>query len=77
MNDAPKAHAHPPIKVTATDLELVFPEPQEPLLQGPGEPCTWETFMCETAVQTHCWFKHHGPNLSPPPFEERFTLDDQ
>jgi hypothetical protein len=30
--------------------------------------------MQETAAQTNYWLKHFGPDLSPPPFEERFSL---
>ncbi len=62
------------ITITSADLELTFPEPEEPLIQGPGEPCSWGEFMLETAVQTNYWLEHFGPDLSPPPFEERFSL---
>ncbi|MDF1812500.1 MAG: hypothetical protein P1V20_09800 [Verrucomicrobiales bacterium] len=63
------------IRITNGDLDMVFPEPDKPLLEGPGESCTWEECMRETAVQTNYWLKHFGPDLSPPPFEDRFSLD--
>lgn len=54
---------------------MVFPEPDEPLLEGPGEPCTWLEFMRETAVQTNHWLKHFDNEPPPPAWEEKFTLD--
>ncbi len=61
--------------IFADALTLDFPEPEEPLLEGPGESCSWEEFMLETAVQTNYWLKHFGDEDLPPPFEERFSLD--
>lgn len=63
-------------QITKADLEMVFPEPDKPLLQGSGEPCTWAECMEQTATMTNFWLKHYGPDeVLPPPWEERFTLD--
>ena len=74
MNDESKPKS-PPVKISAC-LDMEFPEPTEPLLEGPGEPCTWEECMRETALQTRHWLENFGPDLSPPPFEDRFSFDD-
>ncbi len=63
------------IEISEADLNLEFPEPTQPLLEGPGDPVTWQQFMQETAAQTNYWLKHFGPDLSPPPFDDRFCLD--
>jgi len=64
-----------PLQLTDADFSLEFPEPEKPLLEGPGEPCTWEECMRETAVQTNHWLKHFGHEPPPPPWEEKFSLD--
>lgn len=64
-----------PVHLSETDFDLRFPEPNEPLLEGPGDPCTWLECMHETAVQTNHWLKHFGNEPPPPAWEERFTLD--
>ncbi len=63
------------IEIKTTDLELNFPEPDCFLIEDAGPPIPWEQWMAETAAQTNYWLKHYGPDLSPPPFEERFSLD--
>ncbi len=62
--------------VKPSDLELEFPEPDVPLVQGVGEPCTWLECMRENAAQTHFYFKHYGPEPLPPPIEEPFVWDE-
>lgn len=62
----------PRIVVLALDLD--FPEPAAPLLQGPGKACSWRECMHETAAQTIYFLKHYG-HLRPPPLEEPFGLD--
>ncbi|MEX2579004.1 MAG: hypothetical protein WD342_08095 [Verrucomicrobiales bacterium] len=62
-------------RICRESFEMVFPEPDEPLLEGPGEPCTWLEFMRETAVQTNHWLKHFDNEPPPPAWEEKFTLD--
>ncbi|MEM7603164.1 MAG: hypothetical protein AAF357_17350 [Verrucomicrobiota bacterium] len=53
-----------------------FPEPDRPLLEGPGPPIPWDQFMAETAMQTNHWLEHFGKDeVLPPPWEERFSLD--
>ena len=57
------------------DLDLKFPEPERPLLEGPGESCIWAECMRETAVQTRYWLENFGHEPPPPAWEERFVLD--
>jgi hypothetical protein len=64
-----------PLHLTEDDLTLNFPEPAEPLLEGPGEPCTWEQWMDQTAAQTIYYLQHYGHEPPPPPPEEPFRLD--
>ena len=55
---------------------MTFPEPDRPLLEGPGEPVPWAQFMDETAAQTNDWLDQFGKDeVLPPPWEERFVLD--
>lgn len=64
-----------PLRLTKEDFDLEFPEPDVPLLEGPGEPCTWIQFMGETAFQTNHWLKHFGNEPPPPAWEEKFVLE--
>ncbi len=61
--------------ITVEDLEMIFPEPGGPLLEGPGEPCTWAECMRETAAQTRYWLKNFGNEPLPTPWEVRFELE--
>ena len=61
-------------RIAPLELELDFPEPAAPLLQGPGPACSWRDCMRETAAQTIYFLKHYG-HLRPPPLEEPFGLD--
>lgn len=54
------------------DLDL--PEPEVPLLEGPGEAVSWKSFMRQTAEQTNAWLDRHGHESPPPAWEERFVL---
>jgi hypothetical protein len=58
-------------------LDLDFPEPAEALLQGPGDACTWQECMRETAAQTIYYLKHYGHLPPPPPPDEPFSLDPE
>lgn len=64
----------PRTKITPADLEMNFPEPSGPLLEGPGLACSWHECMRETAVQVNHWLRHHGHEPPPPAWEERFVL---
>ncbi len=60
----------------AEALEMHFPEPDEPLLEGPGPPIPWSVCMQQTAAQTNRYLDQFG-HLPPPPCpEERFVLED-
>lgn len=62
--------------VSEATLAMNLPICDEPLLEGPGEPVSWEQCMAETAVQTNYWLKHFGKDeVLPPPWEEPFVLD--
>lgn len=63
------------LRLTEDDFALQFPEPEKPLLEGPGPRCSWAQCMRETAAQTRHWLKHFGDQEPPPPWEERFSLD--
>lgn len=66
-----------PIKIRPDDLELVFPEPDEPLRDHVHTPISWEQWMRETAARTNAYLKSYDRvndvTLSPP--TERFELD--
>ena len=63
-------------RIFADSIDMVFPEPDRPLLEGPGPPVPWEQFMAETAMQTNYWLDHFGKDeVLPPPWEERLILD--
>lgn len=61
-------------RIVPSALELDFPEPAAPLLQGPGKACSWRECMRETAAQTIYFLKQYG-HLRPPPLDEPFRLD--
>ena len=62
------------IAFSKEDLELDFPSPNEPLLEGPGDPCTWEQCMKDTAAQAVYYFRNFEdpPSVMP---EKPFILD--
>jgi len=62
-------------RIDPSGLDLAFPEPTEALLQGPGDACSWQECMRETAAQTIYYLKHYGHLPPPPPPEEPFSLD--
>jgi hypothetical protein len=64
-----------PSSISKADLEMVFPDPGTPLLEGPGDACSWIDCMRETAEQTRYWLKNFGDETLPPPWEEQFRLD--
>lgn len=65
----------PAPQIDSASLDLDFPEPGEPLLEGPGEACCWRDCMRQTAVQTIYYLKHYGHLPPPPPPEDRFQLE--
>ncbi|MAS93387.1 MAG: hypothetical protein CMO55_09370 [Verrucomicrobiales bacterium] len=62
-------------KITEDDLSMTFPEPELPLLEGPGESCSWDECMRQTAAQTNYWIRNFGHEPPPPAWEERFVLE--
>jgi hypothetical protein len=65
-----------PLQIDPSSLEISFPEPSIPLLQGAGAPCSWRECMRETAAQTVYYLKHFGHLPPPPPPDQAFRLDD-
>ncbi len=61
--------------ISSGDLEMIFPDPGGPLLEGPGQACSWAECMRETAAQTRYWLTNFGDEPPPPPWEERFELE--
>jgi hypothetical protein len=65
------------IEIRPEDMELVFPEPEEPLQKHVHPPISWEQWMQETAARTNAYLKTYDrvkdPTLSPP--TERFVLE--
>lgn len=65
-----------PLKLSTADFEMTFPEPDRPLLEGPGEPVPWAQFMDEIAAQTNYRLETFGKHeVLPPPWDEPFVLD--
>lgn len=68
---------HPAITIRPEDLELVFPDPVEPLLPHAHPKISWEQWMQECAERTNAYLasydRRSDPTLSTN--EERFVLD--
>ena len=64
-----------PFQIDSSSLDLSFPEPEIPLRQGHGAPCSWAECMRETAAQTIYYLKHFGHLPPPSPPEEPFRLE--
>lgn len=65
----------PRIHLTEDDLNLHFPDPGRPLLEGPGPSVSWSDWMDQTAAQTIYYLKHFGHLPPPPPPEAPFRFD--
>ena len=66
-----------PIKILPHDLELVFPDPREPLLPHATQDITWEQWMQECAERTNAYLRTYDrvndPTLTR--HAERFVLE--
>jgi hypothetical protein len=63
------------LPITASDLELKFPDPPVPLHEHRRQWISWNQWMDETAARTAAYFRQAPPpepDLSP---KERFSLD--
>ncbi len=63
-----------PPSIPRENLDLSFPDPGELLFEGPGETCSWQECMRETAAQTRYYLEHYNDEVPSPPQREPFRL---
>jgi hypothetical protein len=65
-----------PVQLTAADLDLVFPDPVEPMADAGVAKLSWDDWMCECADRTAAYLRSYDRRRDPgavPP-STRFSL---